>query len=246
MKQILVTIALLFSIYLSVSAQKEVFFDTLKVKDIKVQQMQGIEIGSGLYPPKIFMILSAGLKENTIPITISYFNEKRIASTMTLISRIKLQNNLSNSPVFTYDSINHSYEFSSNSPHKTTYSLTLGVEIEPRWYFGYKSRYQLGKAQLNSGWYLSLPLQLSTTLIDTFKYPQPENLIVNNNLANLILSPTIGYRQSVSKQLFFEANLKLASSTLNLYSINNHVNVRYYPAVTLFPELNFKIAYSFK
>ena len=246
MKQFLFTILLILSSYLSVSAQKEVFFDTLKVKDIKVQQMQGIEIGSGLYPPNIFMILSAGLKENTIPITISYFNEKRIASTWTLISRIKLQNNLSNSPVFTYDSINHSYEFSSNSPHKTTYSLELGVEIEPHWYFGYKSRYQLGKAQLNSGWYLSLPLQLSSTLIDTFKYPQPENLIVNNNLANLTLSPTIGYRHSVSKQLFFEANLKLACSTLNLYSINNHVNVRYYPAFTLFPELNFKIAYTFK
>jgi len=244
MKQFLFTIILMS--YLSASAQKEVFFDTLKVKDIKVQQMQGIEIGSGLYPPNIFMILSAGLKENTIPITISYFNEKRIASTWTLISRIKLQNNLSNSPVFSYDSINHSYEFSSNSPHKTTYSLELGVEIEPRWYFGYKSRYQLGKAQLNSGWYLSLPLQLSSTLIDTFKYPQPENLIVNNNLANLTLSPTIGYRQSVSKQLFLEANLKLACSTLNLYSINNHVNVRYYPAFTLFPELNFKIAYTFK
>ena len=147
MKRHIFSTALLLLFITSVSAQKEVFFDTLKVKDIKVQQMQGVEIGSGLYPPNIFMILSAGLKENTIPITISYFNEKRIASTWTLISRIKLQNNLSNSPVFTYDSINHSYEFSSNSPHKTTYSLELGVEIEPRWYFGCKSRYQLGKAQ---------------------------------------------------------------------------------------------------
>lgn len=246
MKRHFFSTALLLLFITSVSAQKEIYFSSTPKNSIKVQSMQGIEIGSGLYPPNIFMILSAGLKENTIPITISYFNEKRIASTWTLISRIKLQNNLSNSPVFTYDSINHSYEFSSNSPHKTTYSLELGVEIEPRWYFGYKSRYQLGKAQLNSGWYLSLPLQLSSTLIDTFKYPQPENLIVNNNLANLTLSPTIGYRQSVSKQLFLEANLKLACSTLNLYSINNHVNVRYYPAFTLFPELNFKIAYTFK
>ncbi len=246
-KYVISVFALTLLSFLRVYAQKEVFFDTLKIKDIKVQQMQGVEIGSGLYPTNIFMNLSSSIKDNTIPIVISYFNEKRIASTWTLISRIKLQNNLSNSPVSSYDSINHSYQFDSNSHYQTTYSLELGVEIEPRWYFGYKSRYQLGKAQLNSGWYLSLPLQLSTTLINTYKYPQPENLITYKNLANLTLAPTIGYRQSVSKQLFFEANLRLAYSTLYLYSINNHVNVSYsYPSVTLFPELSFKIAYTFK
>ena len=232
--------------YLSVSAQKEIYFSSTPKDSIKVQSMQGIEIGSGLYPPNIFMNLSSGAKYSTIPILLSYFNEKRIASTWTLISRIKLQNNLSNSPVFTYDSINHGYMFDSNSSYRTTYSLAIGIDVEPRWYFSYKKMHQLGKAKLNSGWYLSLPLSASSILLNTFKIPQPENLIVNNNLANLTLSPTIGYRQSVSKQLFLEANLKLACSTLNLYSINNHVNVRYfYPAVTLIPELNFKLAYTF-
>jgi hypothetical protein len=243
----IVTILLVFAVVLHTSAQKEIYFSNLSPDSIKVQQMQGIEIGLALYPTKIIMNLSTSMKDNTIPIVISYFNEKRIASTWTLISRIKLKNNLSKSPVFTYDSISHSYEFHSNSHYQTTYSLELGVEIEPRWYFGYKSRYQLGKAQLNSGWYLSLPLQLCTTLIDTFKYPQPLNQFINYNLPNLTLAPAIGYRQSVSKQLFFEANLKIAYSALYLYSIKNYVFVRYsYQYVTLLPELSFKAAYTFK
>jgi hypothetical protein len=239
----IVTILLVFAVVLHTSAQKEIYFSNLSPDSIKVQQMHGVEIGLALYPTNIIMNLSTSMKNNTIPIVISCFNEKRIASTWTLISRIKLQNNLSKSPVFTYDSI----RFDSNYHYQTTYSLELGVEIEPRWYFGYKSRYQLGKAQLNSGWYLSLPLKLSTTLIDTYKYPQTENIIINYNLPNLTLAPAIGYRQSVSKQLFFEANLKIAYSALYLYSINNYVFVRYsYQYVTLLPELSFKAAYTFK
>jgi len=247
MKQTLVTIALLFSTYLSVSAQKEVYFNTTKPEDIKVASMQGIDIESGLNPISIINNLKYQSKSWNIPLSIGYFNEKRIASTWTLLYKVKLMNSFSNTPVISYDSINHSYGFDNNSPYKAEYSLGIGISFEPRWYFSYKKRYQLGMAKLNSGWFLSLPLSLNSTLINTFKFPQDVYWSSFKNIGSISLAPIIGYRNSVTKQLFLEGNIKIVNSNLNVNSFRKQLSINLnIPALNFFPELSIKASYVFK
>jgi hypothetical protein len=191
---------------LSVSAQKEVFFNTAKPEDIKVESMQGFEIGSAINTSSLFSPYYSYGKEFAIPISIGYFNEKRIAPSWTLTTRISLDQSLINTAHYILmkdsfirnDSMYHSY-IQKLDHYKLEYRLNLGISVEPRWYFGFKNRYQIGHAKLNSGWFLSLPFSISTTLINTYK-PDLVNIYSLNykTYCSLGLSPTLGFRQAVS------------------------------------------------
>ena len=245
MKKILFTIVLLFISYLSVYSQKEVYFNTAKSEDIKVESMQGIDIESSFSPISIIDNLTYQKKSWGFPLSIGYFKEKRIASTWTLLYRIKLQNNLSNTPVFTYDSINHGYMFDYNSSsYKTTYSLGIGISIEPRWYFSYKKRYQVGKAKLNSGWYLSLPVATGVTLINTYKQPVSEYWSKQTNYGGLGFSPSLGYRQAISNHLFLEGDIALLNGSIGFSKIDNKFII--YPSLHITAGMSIKAAYTFK
>src|SRR5659263_282413 len=213
MKQVLVTIALLFSSYLSVSAQKEIYFYNTNLKDIKVASMRGLEISMGYDPFAFFR--SSYLNNNSfnIPLTMSYFSEKRIAPSWTLTSRIGLTHNFIkqaeyvNYPdsVIINDSTYHYFNQKIDG-YQFGYLLTLNLEIEPRWYFNFKNRFQKGHAKLNSGWFVSLPVSINTLLINTYKWPESENSFYNNfkNYGNLNVSLLVGYRQAITKNWFLE------------------------------------------
>ncbi|MFA5046330.1 MAG: hypothetical protein WC542_10420, partial [Paludibacter sp.] len=182
MKQILVTIALLFSSYLSISAQKEIFFYNTNPEDIKVASMRGVEISSGYNPFAFFR--SSYLNNNSfnIPLTMSYFREKRIAPSWTLTSRIGLTHNFIkqaeyvNYPdSFILNDSTYHYFTQKIDGYQFVYQLSLNLEIEPRWYLNFKNRFQKGHAKLNSGWFFSLPVSYNTLLINTYKWPESEN-----------------------------------------------------------------------
>lgn len=246
MKRKLLFYTLIITIFHTVSAQKEVYFNTTKPEEVKVESMQGVDIESSFSPISIIDNLTYQKKSWGIPLSIGYFNEKRIASTWTLLSRIKLQNNLSNTPVLSYDSINHGYGYDMNSPYKATYSLGIGISIEPRWYFSYKKRFQVGKAKLNSGWFLSLPLSLNSTLINTYKPDMIDEYYSNYKAyCSLGLTGILGYRQAISKQWFLEGNLQLINLSSQIYSLNNKINISQ-PWIIIFPGISLKAAYTFK
>lgn len=122
MKQINFIVTLLLLVTLSTVAQKAVNVDTHKAKNIKVESLKGFEIGSSIYPADILNNYINNFKSSNTPITLAYFSEQRIASTLTLISRFRLVGNILNSPVIMYDSIHNGYGYSGNDlSYQTTY-----------------------------------------------------------------------------------------------------------------------------
>lgn len=244
MKQIIIIILILFSC-LSVPAQKEVYFNSSKPEDIKVESMQGIETRLSLYPNGF----GVGSRTITFPeyyepaLYIGYYNEKRIADSWTLKGTIGLQNIASRRLIWVKDPVTGN--LSSNSMDYTTgYDLKLEVGIEPRWYIDFKHRYQLGKANLNSGIFLSIPVSFQSTLLHS---PEP---IVNlgwfpiwfYGYASII--PTLGYRQAISKHWFLEGSFGLGTNYI--FSINTWTHKFEITNPFLTPQLSVKAAYTFK
>jgi len=231
MKQTLSIIAFLMISFLNGYSQKEIFFNNTPVKDIKVESLQGVEVN---------FTNTQSLSNKAI--YIGYFNEKRISSEWTLNSTIGLYNVFGKRRIL--ELINDSLNYYIATPnYKNIYTLALGAGIEPRWYWGYKNRFQSGKARLNSGFFLSFPLSVTTTLLQT---PDP---IFNPKWTpaffnlNISFIPTVGYRQAISERLFLEGSIGLG-----LYSV-----IYKYPNTGisfLSPDLNLqfklKAAYRFK
>ena len=118
----------------------------------------------------------------------------------------------------------------------------LEVGIEPRWYFSYKDRYQLGKSQLNSGWYLSFPFLVQTNLLHTPEPVLDEGWFPNYLYGSLTLTPTLGFRQAISKNWFLESSIGLgANSIFNVYNHKLNILIPF-----LNPTFNIKAAYTFK
>ncbi len=254
MKQILFTIILILVSYLSVSAQKEVYFNTTKPEDIKVESMHGFEIGSAINASSLFNPYYSYGQSFGIPLSMGYFNEKRINPSWTLTTRIGLGHGFMNLAHYIFvkdsfpmnDTIQHfiSQKF---DHYKFEYSLSIGISVEPRWYFGYKKRYQIGHAKLNSGWFLSLPLSLGTTLISTYKPDMIDETYYLNSktYCSFGLSPSLGFRQAVSNHWFLEGNCTLINASSQLYSIYNKFGISQ-PWFTVFPGISIKAAYTFK
>ena len=251
MKQIIIIILILFS-FLSVSAQKEVYFYNTKAENAKVDSMRGFEISSGYNPLAIFR--PSYYTDNTfsIPLNMSYFIEKRIAPNWTLTTRIGLTHSFVNQAQYGYykDSIilhDSVYHFNTQKidGYKFAYQLRLNLGIEPRWYLAYKSRYVKGKAKLNSGWFLSLPITYNLLLINTNKWPDYRsyyNQYADYGNVNLLL--LLGYRQAISKNWFLEGSLNTIGNSFALYEVNNQF---YFFSTFIFnPSLTLKAAYTFK
>ena len=209
MKQVLVTIALLFSSYLSVSAQKEIYFNNYKTEDIKVQSLQGMEVRFAVLPDGY--IFGNNPNEDILnpSLYIGYFNEKRIADCWTLNSTIGFYNvaTKSNDWYLKTDSILGNHVYAEN--YKNSYECNLAIGVEPRWYLNYRNRYQLDKAQLNSGLFLSFPLVFYTTILST---PEPlinKGWFPKDFFVISTFSPTLGYRRAVSQHWLLEGSVGL-------------------------------------
>ena len=202
MKQLLL-LSLLFSNVLFCKAQEEVIFNDITVdkKEIKVAKtITGIEFNADLI--HILPGTYTGHLFGTAETHLSYFHENRIANTWTLNKSVGLGN-----------TFNHIQEHISNgSIYGSTlgkevyqYSLSVDLKIEPRWYFDQRPRYAHNKSTLNNtGWFLSLPLTLSTNLLQQPVAGYNTQWLPSHFNMNIIAPPTIGYRNSLSKNLFWE------------------------------------------
>lgn len=246
-----------FIIILQISAnlfsQKEVYFTSTPRDSAKVQSLHGFEIESGINTSNLFTYNDPNDKSFKVPLGMGYFNEKRIDSNWTLITRIGLGHNFINGAHYKLvkdsfpmnDSI-HYFNSQKIDHYKFEYQLTLGISIEPRWYLDYQYRSEHGNAKLNSGWFLSLPISMGTTLINTYK----QDLVFDQFLSyktycSFGVTGVVGYRQAISKQLFLEGNCQLINASSQLYSQNNKINISP-PRISIFPGINLKVAYTFK
>lgn len=238
MKRILLFVSIISCLFGSISAQKEVYFSTIEPDSIKVESMNGILIQSNFNPLGFFNKFS-----KSVPLSIGYFNEKRIAPTWTLISSAEIGCGFFKEPeLLNLDSAYASY--GSSLTYKTRYSVGLNFGLEPRWYLGYKSRYQKGIAGLNSGWYMSLPVAVGTTLISNSTYLN-KSFYFDKFYAALSFAPSLGYRQEVGKHFFLEGDLMYLSGNMGLYEKNKSVFVSG-PIFNFNPVITIKAAYTFK
>lgn len=224
-------------------AQREVFFNSSKPEDFKVQSLKGVEVQINYNPLSIF---SPHRYFNSIASYAGYFSEKRIAPTMTLGYSVGLVGSTLKMPVtnYTYDSISGGYVgFGNSENYKQVFTLGLRMGVEPRWYWNFKKRAENNKVKLNSGWFLSMPLNYGYIMYSSYKPTYPPNYQnTYQNYGYLTLKPTIGYRQSITKNIFIEASFGYGFG-LSLGSYNGKFN----PYISdSEPELKLKAAYIFK
>jgi len=223
---------------ISLFSQKEVFFNNLSMDSIKVKSMHGVEVRFSILPQVWAWGLFSFPERFSSGFYTGYFNEKRIGNTWTLNSSIGLHNVIFKDIIWQKDSSGRVWGSYNNMKTNCAFKIEAGIEY--RWYFGYKQRCQTGEARLNNGFYLSFPLLFQTTILNT-----PEPLLNQGWFPRyfngcLIISPTLGYRQSISKRLFLESNIGIGSS---LY-ISSYNNFETGPP-NLHPYFNIKAAYIF-
>jgi hypothetical protein len=140
------------------------------------------------------------------------------------------------------------YHFNSQKldHYKFEYQLSLGINVEPRWYFSFKNRTQRGTTKLNSGWFLSLPVSVSTILINTYKPEVPPGMNYDfKSYCSFGLSGVLGFRQAISKQWFLEGDLTVLSIGSGLFTLNEKLYMA--PLSPGFvPGISLKAAYTFK
>jgi len=219
MNKHLILIFLLLTAFLSVSAQKQTYFTEKNPEDIKVESLQGIAV--------TFSPVRNGLSSFPPPTQISYFNENRIGIQWTLYKSIGLTN--------TYHEFTE-YYFNVIPRKNSVYSLSVEALIEPRWYFLYRYSASRGKTpKLNSGFFLSFPLEYSVRLLNSVKIKNPA-YDYNAFYSVINFTPSLGYRYALSDHFLLDAKA----------GIGGHINVGMEFGSNLPFDYNFKIGAAYK
>lgn len=241
----------------SIFAQKEVYFSTIKPDSIKVESLKGLEIQLSTEPISLIQNLNTTPQRYSFPLYVGYFSENRIAPSWTLTYRAGIQNNLGcyQDYKYHYDSIKGYYNMNQIEAYKMVYynNLEVSIGIDPRWYFDFKNKAILGKANLNSGWFISMPLQITLPLpiyLHTATVnQQPSRGIWPKEYfsINASLRPTIGFRKAISSKWFLEGSADLNLSTYYYsFFLSNSLRTTYISNLLITPELKIKAAYIFK
>jgi len=189
MNKHLIAVLVLFMAILNASAQKQTYFSDKSIDSISISTMQGVQIGTSTSLNKIS--INGG--------EIGYFNELRLASSLSLILSGNIACSSKIIKSFTYNYDENGYIIGSNLNYTTAINLIVGAE--PRWYFSYKNRYIKGRnTKLNTGFYFSLPVTLST---NPFIKEYPFRL-------NFFAAVSFGYRQAIANNFFVEPSVNLA------------------------------------
>ena len=230
------------------NAQEEIIFNKQNIdkKDIKVSKtIQGLEFGMDF----IRILPSSGkggYEFGSMETHLNYFHESRITSTWTLNKSVGIANAFYRT--LTNENILPGGYGSSTQVEKYFYNLTLQLKVEPRWYFDQRQRYRENKStRNNTGWFLSLPLMLSTNLIQQPVAGSPAGWFPEKFGLEIMAPPTIGYRNSFAENLFIEVSagyIPVRSSFYNgAFYMRSAKKVGAFSADSFNSEL--KVAYTF-
>lgn len=229
------------------NAQDEIIFNNQNIdkKEIKVSRtIHGIEFNTdfirtlpGQYMGYIF---------GSVETQLNYFHENRIANTWTLFKSIGLGNAFYNKKIY---NINGTNGYGSNIiTERYDYELSINLKMEPRWYFDQWLRYKHNKSvENNTGWYISLPLTLTTNILTQALNGDNNQWITQKLIIGLIAPPTLGYRNAFAKKWFLEANVGYIPTRLwfqgGSFQMKSAAKIGLFSADSFNSEL--KIAYTF-
>ncbi len=239
-KYSVLTIYLVLCICFHLSAQKkDGLTDSIK-PELKVNSLSGLMLK--LESP---CVAGYGLGRN-MPFFLNYINESRITPSTTILLRA----GVTITPgVFYEDTISNDYMPDLKTGNKVTYcSFGFNFGVEPRWYWNYKKRAQKGKIKLNSGWFLSLPLEISLPLHTMISTPTTYHDYTDQkwitDYFNLFysLGISVGYRHALSNNWLLEGSFETqAMGDLAKYRQYNSLST-----VAITPQINIKVLYIFK
>ena len=173
---------------LCVSAQKELYFESGKEDSISITSLQGFYGGVGLN------FGSVGVNGS---FNIGYLNELKIGKTTSLILGASVFNSVYRK--YTFPEVTYSESSYAQSTGIGTYSIAYGIQLslsaETRWYLNYKKRSIQGKDRtLNSGWFFGLPVEVTSSILNS---DTPLNM-------ELFIAPSLGFRRALTEKLYLE------------------------------------------
>lgn len=238
-------IFILLCIATHLQAQEEVTFNNLSVasKDIKATQtVSGFSLG--LNPNTLFGQNANGYLEGSIKTYARYFHENRLGGTFTLNKSI----GLINSYIRDYERIKEGYFTVARGRTLFVYRLGIEAQLEPRWYFNARTRYRHNKSILNnSGWFVSVPFTLNTTVVTEPLLGHNANWTPDNLKVYACLPVSIGYRKAFSEHWMIEGNINQA--IYGAYFWNNQHRIRPFNKIGLLSSEGFnselRVAYTF-
>jgi len=216
------------------------------ITELKVNSLNGI--GLKIELPNVS---GYGIGRN-MPFFINYIDERRISSSTTILLKAGV---IITPGVFYEDSTYNYFEmFERNSyfeipknANKVTYcAFGFNFIIEPRWYWNFKNRAIKGKAELNSGWFLSLPMEISLplrTMISTPTLYDHQSTKWLSDYFNLFYSCgiSVGYRHAFSDKWFLESSIEMQA----MGDWANYFGSNLYSTVGFMPQLEIKASYIF-
>jgi hypothetical protein len=183
------------------SAQKEIFFGDNIPKAVPVKMVRGVETRITVFPTGDDYTLLSPINSLNSATYLGYFSETVISEDWTLYKSIGFQ--LVNYKTFSWQS-KHSNDPTSRYPDIVSSSSASALELlasaEPRYYLETNQE----NSQHNSGLYWSFPCLLQAILLHT---PQPthhKGWFPTTLYYDLSVSPSLGIRQAISKQIFCE------------------------------------------
>lgn len=202
-----------------------------------VNSLNGIEFK---YEMPTYMIF--GPTGPFIPIFLDYNEEIRITRFSTLL----LNAGLIISPGLYYETLPNDYEIVYSGNKSPYCSFGLNFEIEPRCYLNYLINNQSRKAKINSGLFLSLPLEVSlpdAILLSRSVIYRRYNSKWLSGMFNLqySLGVSAGYRHPLSNCWSIEGSMELQlTGDMSKYG----QNITYYPSF-LSPQIEIRATYLF-
>lgn len=177
-----------------------------------------------------------------IPIFLDYNEEIRIVRFSTLL----LNAGLILSPGIYYETLPNNYEIIESGKKSPYCSFGLNFEIEPRCYLNYLIINQTKKTKINSGLFMSLPLEVSlpdAILISKSVIYRRYNSKWLSGMFNLqySLGVSAGYRYSLSKYWLIEGSMEL-QLTGDMSKYGQYIT--YYPSF-IYPHFEIRATYLF-
>lgn len=182
-------------------AQEEIIFNDININTSEIEVKKTVKgIAFGIDPVRFLPGSYYNNLWGSIETHLGFFHENRISNRWTLNKSIGITNAFYRVEKRIFDE--HSYG-ASYGDTEYNYEFSLHASLDPRWYFNQVKRYMNNKSTYNnSGWFLSFPLKISSGLFYSDRLWHPRGITLN-----VIMPPTIGYRNAFHRNLFFEACL---------------------------------------